>query len=220
MTDWPSLTVEPIVAASPIWIRLRDTFTGRPPSGQVRVSIERRVGADWIPIAQRHQLSSHGDLSFVNLGRTRDPEAIGTFDVRILVDCPGSIPEAPGGGAAVTKTITAWAPDAPDVPLLPDTLRLFPGPSYAFPSGTPLLAGQVIDAHGDAAPRARISATATVQNTLLTEEVRSDADGRFRLPLRWSAGTTDVRASHGAQAGSITVSVPADLSSTHQITLT
>jgi hypothetical protein len=220
MTDWSTLTLEPMVAASPIWIRLLDTFTSRPPAGPVRVSIERRAGDGWLAIAQRHQVSAAGDLTFVNLGRTRDPEAIGTFDVRVFVDCPGSIPEALGGGAAVTKTITAWAPDAPDVPLLPDALRLFPGPSYAFPSGTPLLAGQVVDAQGDPTPRARISATATVQNTLLTEEVRSDGDGRFRLPLRWSAGTTDVRASHGAQAGSITVTLPAALSSTHQITLT
>jgi hypothetical protein len=220
MTDWSTLTLEPMIAASPIWIRLRDTFTGRPPAGPVHVSIERRVGADWIALQQRHQLSSTGDLTFVGLGRTRDPAAVGTFDVRILVDCPGTIPEALDGGAAVVKTITAWAPDALDTPFLPDDLRLFPGPSYGFPAGAPLLAGRVIDAHGDPAGRARVWATATVQNTLLTEEVRSDGEGRFRLPLRWSAGATDVRASHGAQAGSITVSVPADLSSTHQITLT
>jgi hypothetical protein len=220
MTDWSTLTLEPMVAASPLWIRLLDTFTGRPPAGPVRVSIERRAGGEWIPVAQRHQVSAVGDLTFVNLGRTRDPGAVGTFDVRITVDCPGTIPEAAGGSAVIIKTITAWAPDAPDVPLLPDALRLFPGPSYAFPSGTALLAGQVVDAHGDPAGRARVWATATVQNTLLTEEVRSDGDGRFRLPLRWSAGSTDVRATHGAQAGSITVSLPADLSSTHQITLT
>jgi hypothetical protein len=220
MTDWSTLTAEPMLAASPIWIRLRDTFTGRPPAGPVRVSIERRAGADWIAFEHRHQLSATGDLAFVDLGRTRDPGAVGTFDVRIFVDCPGAIPEAAGGGVAVTKTITAWAPGAPAAPLLPDDLRLFPGPSYRFPSGTPLLAGRVFDAHGDPAGRARVWATATVQNTLLTEEVRSDGEGRFRLPLRWSAGATDVRATHRAQTGSITVSLPADLSSTHQITLT
>jgi hypothetical protein len=220
MTDWSTLTLEPMVAASPIWIRVRDTFTGRPPDGPVPVRIERRVGADWIGFEHRHQLSSTGDLTFINLGRTRDPGAVGTFDVRITVESPGRIPEAPGGGAAIIRTITAWAQDAPDAPLLPDDLRLFPGTAYSFPSGTPVLAGQVIDAHGDPVARARVWATATVQNSLLTEEVRSGGDGRFRLPLRWSAGVTDVRATHGAQAGSITVSVPADLSSTHQITLT
>jgi carboxypeptidase family protein len=220
MTDWSTLTLEPMIAASPIWIRVLDTFTGRPPAGPVNVRIERRVGAGWIGFEHRHQVSSTGDLTFVNLGRTRDPVAVGTFDVRVFVDYPGAIAEAAGGGAAITRTITAWAPDAPDVPSLPDDLRLFPGPSYSFPAGTPVLAGQVVDAHGDPVERARVWATATVQNSLLTEEVRSGGDGRFRLSLRWSAGATDVRASHGTQAGSITVSLPADLSSTHQITLT
>jgi hypothetical protein len=219
MIDRTTLTLESMVAASPIWIRLLDTFTGRPPAGPVHVSIERRVGAQWIVFEHRHQVSSTGDLAFVNLGRTRDPEALGTFDVRVTVNSQGTIPEASDGGAAVTQTITAWAPDAPTVPPLPDNLRLFPGPSYAFPSGTQLLAGRVIDTHGNPTPRARVWATATVQNTPLTEEVRSDSDGRFRLPLRWSAGATDIHATHGAQAGSITVVVPADLSSTHQITL-
>jgi len=220
MTDWSTLTREPIVAASPIWIRLRDTFTGGPPAGPVSVSLERRVGVNWVPIEHPHQLSATGDLAFVNLGRARVPGAVGTFDVRVTVDSTGAISEAADGSAAVTKTITAWALGTPIVPLLPDNLRLFPGPSYAFPTRTPLLSGQVLDAHGDPAPRARVWATATVQNTLLTEEVRSGGDGRFRLPLRWSAGATDIHATHGAQAGSITVLVPADLSSTHQITLT
>jgi hypothetical protein len=77
-----------------------------------------------------------------------------------------------------------------------------------------------MDPAGGPVARARVWANATVQNTPLTEEVRSDGDGRFRLPLRWSVGATDVNASDGAHAGSITVVLPADLSSTHQITLT
>jgi len=220
MTDRSALTLEPTVAASPIWIRLRDTFTGRAPAGPVSVSLERRVGADWVTFEHRHQISSTGDLAFVNLGRTRDPGAVGTFDVRVTVASLGTIPDAGNGGAALTTTVTAWAPDAPAVPLLPDNLRLFPGPSYAFPPRTPLLAGQVIDSNGDPAPRARVWALATVQNTPLTEEVRSDGDGRFRLPLRWSAGTTDIRAAHGVEYGAIHVLMPAALSTTHQITLT
>jgi hypothetical protein len=219
MTDWSTLTLEPIVAASPIWIRLRDTFTGGPPTGPVSVALERRIDADWVPIEHPYQLSVTGDLAFVNLGRTRDPGAVGTFGVRVTVDSFGTISEAADGAAAVTKTITPWAPDAPVVPLLPDDLRLFPGPSYAFPTRTPLLSGQVLDSHGDPAPRARVWATATVQNAPLTEEVRSGGDGRFRLALRWSAGITDIHAAHGARSGLLTVRVPDDLSSTHQITL-
>ena len=216
----PTLHLERTVAASPIWIRMRDTFTGSPPTGPVHVALDRRVGANWVAIKHRHQLSATGDLAYVNLGRSGDPRAVGTFDVRVSVDSPGTIPESSSGDAAITKTITAWAPGAPNAPSLPDELRLFPGPSYAFPAATPLLAGRVTNADGEPVPRARVWATATVQNTLLTEEVRSDGDGRFRLPLRWSAGATDIHASSGAHAGSITVVVPADLSSTHQITLT
>jgi hypothetical protein len=211
---------EPIVAASPVWIRLVDAFTGRPPAGPLSVAIERRDGASWIAFEHRHQISSTGDLGFVNLGRTRDPATVGTFDVRVTVTGRGTICEGPGGDADVTATVTAWAPDAPAVPVVPLVLRMFPGPAYAFPTGTPLLAGRVVDAGGEPVARARVWAAATVQNALVTEEVRSDDDGRFRLPLRWSAGPTDVKATRGAQAGSISVVAPTDLSSTHQITLT
>jgi Carboxypeptidase regulatory-like domain len=218
MSDWSTLTLEPMVAASPIWIRVSDAFTGRPPAGPITVALERRRGADWIVFEHRHQLSRAGNLAFVNLGRAREP--FGTFDVRVTVDAPGSIPEAAGGDGTIVATVASWSPDAPGAATQPQELRLFPGPSYAFPLGTPLLSGRVVDSNGDPASRARIWATATVQNTPRVEEARSDSDGRFRLPLRWSAGATDIHATHGAESGSITVFLPADLSSTHQITLT
>jgi hypothetical protein len=211
---------EVTIAASPIWIRLEDTFTGRPPAGPVFVALERLDGQSWIPFDYPHQLSGTGDLAFINLGRTRDPGAIGSFDVRVTVTSPPTVTESFTGGPDLVTNVVAWAPDAPVTPLMPDNLRLFPGPGYAFPPGTPVLAGQVIDAAGDPVPRARVRATETVQNAQLVEEVRTGGDGRFRLPLRWSAGATDVHASHGLSSGVITVTLPADLSSTQQITLT
>lgn len=186
MTGGQGLAFERSVAASPIWIRLRDTFTDRSPAGPVTVSLERRDGPDWVPFDHRHQISSTGDLAFVNLGRTGDPAALGSFDVRVTVASPGTIAETPGGDAAITTTVTAWAPAAPAVPHLPSELRLYPAPTYPFPSGTPLLAGRVLDAGGNPVPRARIWAAVTVQNRLLTEEVRSDGDGRNRQFLERS----------------------------------
>jgi len=44
--------------------------------------------------------------------------------------------------------------------------------------------------------------------------------GRFRLPVRWSSGTTNVHASHGSEARAIEVKLPDALALTHQITLT
>jgi hypothetical protein len=220
MIDRASLRIEPVLAASPVWIQLRDTFTGRPPAGPVSVALERRTGATWVALAHPHQLSPTGSLAFVDLGRTRDPGTVAPFDVRVTVASPGTITEAWNGDAALTTTITPWASSAPSVPSIPDSLRLFPSPAYAFPTGTPLLAGRVVDVNGDPVDRARVWATETVQAQQLTEEVRSDDDGRFRLPLRWSAGATDVHAARGAISGAVTVTVPADLSTTHQIVVT
>lgn len=220
MTFPGELRSERLVAASPIWIQLRDTFRDRPPAGPLTVSLERRAGADWIPLAHRHQLSASGDLAFVGLGRTREPAAVPPFDVRVTVTGPGTIAEAWNGEAALTTTVTPWSQEAPSVPALPDVLRLFPGPAYPFPPGTPLLAGIVVDASDVPVARARVSATETVQNQPRIEEVRTAEDGRFRLPLRWSAGDTDVLAAHGPATGSVTVTLPAALSATHKIVVT
>ena len=222
MTGWSSLALESSSVASPIWIRLLDTFTGAPPRGAVSVSIERAVGATWVVFAHRHRIGPSGDLAFVNLGRARDPQTVGTFSVRVTVTSPGSIAVFPGGDGALVTTVTAWAPDAPPPAPSPILLSLYPGPGYAFGAGTPLLAGQVFDSGGAPVARAKVWAKETVQNTDVFEEVRSDGDGRFRLPLRWSPGLpahTDVQAIHGSTSGSIQVSLPSALTSTHQITL-
>jgi hypothetical protein len=219
MTTWTRLAGEQRLAASPIWIRLRDAFTGRPPSGPLSVALERRTGATWAPFEYRHRLSSAGDLAFLNLGRSHDPAAVGSFDVRVTVGCPGMIAEAANGDPAVTTTVHAWAPDAPATPAGPVVLSFYPSPAYAYPAGLPLLAGRVVDADDAPVSRARVSSTVTVMGTDLTEEVRTDVDGYFRLPLRWSAGATDVKAAHLGRTAVTTISVPADLSTTQQLTL-
>jgi hypothetical protein len=220
MTDWTHLVTERRTAASPIWISLRDAFTGAPPDGPLKVGLERRSGATWIPFEHPHRVSATGDLAFAGLGRSVDPSTIGSFDVRVTVGCPRMIPEAANGNPAVTTTVTAWAPDAPVVPSQPDVLRFFPGAGYSYPAGTPLLAGRVVDIAGAPVGRVRLTSTTTVHGLPLVEEARTDADGYFRLPLRWSAGATTVQAALGGRTAAITVSVPADLSTTQQITLT
>ena len=220
MTDWLHLQSERWIAASPIWIKLRDTFTGRAPLGPLTVAIARRTGATWTPLRQRHQVSPAGDLAFVNLGRSRDPATTGSFDVRVTVDCPGMVGVAPNGDAAITTTVVSWAPETPVTPVQPDVLRFFPAPGYRFPAGTPVLVGRVVDTSGDPVARVRVFSTVTVQGTQVTEDVRTDAGGYFRLPLRWSTGATDVKAALGGRNAAITISVPADLSTTQQMTLT
>jgi hypothetical protein len=217
--DRAALAIERRISASPIWVRLRDTFTAAAPHRPAKIRFERRVGQDWVALGQPYRLSSGGDLAVVDLGRSREPGAIGTFDVRVWVTVEGSIAEP----EPVELSVTAWPPEAPNVPAGPTTCELFPGPAYRFPPGTPVLAGSVVDGNsGDPVGRAAVTVDETVNNTVVTEEVRTDETGAFRLPLRWSAGSTTVRAEkprppQNPLTGSITVNVPADLSSIYQI---
>jgi hypothetical protein len=214
-----ALVFERRTIASPIWVQLRDTFSRTAPRGPVDIRLERQVGQDWVPLDQPHRLSSGGDLAVVDLGRSREPAAIGTFNVRVWVTARGLIAEP----QPLVVAVTAWPPEAPNVPNTPTECRLYPGPAYSFPPGTPVLAGSVVDGNSGApVGRAAVTADETVNNAVVTEDVRTDDAGWFRLPLRWSSGATTVNAqkSRPPQApltGSITVNVPADLSAIQQI---
>jgi hypothetical protein len=215
--DRASLAIERRTSASPIWVRLRDTFTGGAPRGPVLIQLERRVGQEWVTIPYR--LSSGGDLAAIDLGRSREPGSIGRFTVRVRATVEGVIADPD----ELELLVDAWAPDAPPV-AIPIEWPLFPGPAYAFPPGTPILAGQVVEnASGAPVARAEVTVDETIRNTTITEEVRCDQSGRFRLPVRWSSGATTVNARKDRPApqtpltGSIVVNVPDDLSAIHRI---
>jgi hypothetical protein len=147
---WSALTLEPTITASPIWIRLRDTFTGRPPAGPVHVSIERRVGANWIALQHRHQLSSTGDLRSSASAAPAIRRRSGRSTSASSSTAPGrsrGIGRRRGGhqdhhrlGAGRARQSVSAGRPAP-----------VPRPELRLPRGTPLLAGRVIDAHGDPA---------------------------------------------------------------------
>jgi hypothetical protein len=211
-------TVDVRIAATPIWLHLVDTFTGRPPR-DVQVLLERRVGASaWAVLAIPHQCSSNGDLGFLGLGKGR-PGTVGSFDVRVTVSAPGTIVDAGGGAERWERTIAVWTDQAPPAPTA-QVVRFFPAPDYVFGPGIPLLAGRVVDAAGDPVDRAEVRASETVGTVTLVEEVRTRPDGWFRLPLRWSAGSTQVDAALGGLSGSTTIVLPGDLTTQPTITLT
>jgi hypothetical protein len=206
------------ISATPVWLRLVDTHTKRRPR-DVSVRLERRVGAsDWIRLDVPHQISSNGDLGFLGLGR-RPVGTVGRFDVRVTLSAPGTVVDAGGGAERWEGTIDIWTDQAPPSPTA-QTVRFFPAPDYGFGAGTPLLAGRVVDATGAPVDRAEVRAVETVGTTTLVEEVRTRPDGWFRLPLRWSTGSTNIVGALGALSGSTTIVVPDDLASQPTITLT
>lgn len=207
-----------VTTGSPLWLRLVDAFTGRPPQGPVDVRLELRRGTDWEPLAWPHHVTGGGDLGFVGLGRSgREPPQ--TFDVRVTVAAPRTQPATVSGADTVTATLSTWSEASPPSPV-PTLVTFFPTTDYSFGANVPVLSGQVLDAAGDPVARAEVTVTETVRGSPVAERALTDATGWFRLPVRWSAGATQVDVTSGALAGTHTLTVPADVATVVRITVT
>jgi hypothetical protein len=206
------------LAATPLWLRLVDEVSGHPPTGPLEVLLERRDGATWEPLSHAHQISSRGDLGFLDLGRGRPGDG-GTFDVRVTVTAPHMQSATAAGDQSVTQTIAVWSAQSPPTPV-PVEVRFFPAPDYPFGPCTPLLSGRAVDAAGEPVDRSWVSATETVRGSPVVERTLTGADGWFRLPLRWSSGATQVDAVKGPLSDSATLTVPDDLGDVVTLTLT
>jgi hypothetical protein len=207
-----------VTTGSPLWLRLVDAFTGRPPQGPVSVRLELRRGTDWEPLAWPHHLTGGGDLGFVGLGRSgREPAQ--TFDVRVTVTAPRTQPATTAGDDRVTATLSTWSEASPPRPV-PTQVTFFPTTDYSYGANVPVLTGQVLDAAGDPVARAEVTVTETVGGSPVDERALTDTDGWFRLPVRWSAGATQVDATSGALTGSLAFTVPDDLAAVARITVT
>ena len=218
MTRPLPLVLDSLTTGSPLWLRLVDSFTGRPPQGPVKVRLELRRGTEWEPLAWPHHLTGGGDLGFVGLGRSaRDPAQ--TFDVRVTVAVPRTQPSTATGAASVTATLSTWSDASPPSPV-PTELTFFPMTDYSFGANVPLLSGRVLDAAGRPVDRAVVTVTEIVRGSPVDELTLTDTDGWFRLPVRWSSGATQVDVTSGALTGSAAFTVPDDLATVARITVT
>jgi len=212
------LRLESRVAASPVWLRLIDVFVSAPPAGPLSVTLEKRDGSVWIPLTVPYQVSTGGDLGFLGLGRGRRGDT-GTFDVRTTIASPRTLTDTPAGAPFVQTTVPVWSDDSPPTPT-PQDVFFLPGPDYRYGPGVPLLAGRVVDPAGGDVDRTRVSATETVRGQPKVEQAMTNADGWFRLPLRWSVGATQIDASRGSLTATATVTVPDDLRTMLTLNLT
>lgn len=224
------LTVERRITRSPIWIRAFDGFSGRRIAGGLEVTLKREEEGRWEKAVERPTFTSSGDIAFLGLGRAREPESIGTRPYLVKVNAigyrtdyplrppppPPLLPPPPGDG--LLAYVVAWRPDRPPVAAaVLSSLPLRPAASYPFPPGTPLLNGLVQDAANEPVKDAHISAAVPALGVV--EHVLTDERGWFRLPLRWMSGPTIIAAAKAGLVGNKQVNVPADLSSTHVITI-
>jgi hypothetical protein len=214
------LSTEHAVAASPVWLRLIDMFTGQAPAGRVSIQIERREGNQWLAAGIPYELKPNGDLAFVNLGRVPRGQAGIQREYRVTATVAQAITETAAGAPSMVFTITTWSPDAPPATPPIRQIRCYPAPDYRFGPSVPVASGTVTE-QGTGAPvgRARVRVTETVLGNTLVEEVRTNDEGWFRVPLRWSSGATDIDADRSGASGSATINVPADLGSVVSITI-
>jgi hypothetical protein len=201
------------VTGSPVWLHVVDTYSGNPPEGPVEVSLASQVGTSWVPFDFPFQYKPNGDLALLGLGRVGLGRSGTTLAVRITLRVPRTVVEIAGGGDSIDVAVPTWDVEHP--PALPtsEEVRCYPAPDYRFPPGMPVHPGRVVDAAGDAAPGARVLVSETVLGNTVVEEVRTDADGWVRIPLRWSSGSTTIDADRAGASGSATVTLPAGLGS-------
>lgn len=183
------------------------------------VLVQRADGTTWRTIEPRYVLGGTGNLAFLGLGRLTPGGSADPYQVRVTVRAPRSIAESAAEHEYLEATITPWTDETPPLPNA-EVISFYPGPDYPYGADVPLLSGAVSDAAGDPVPRAAVKATETVHASVRTEEVRTTVDGTFRLPLRWSAGSTQITASDNGRIESLSIDVPADLGSALHIILT
>ncbi len=212
-----TLVAEPSLALSPIRLRPRDTFLQGPPQGPVTVTVDRIDGPRPTRLRPRWHLTAAGELGFAGLGHSSQSGR--PMRLRIAVAAPGLLLDV-GGESAIELDLVTWNADEPPAAVIERDLEFHPGPDYRFGAGVPLVSGVVVDPAGTPAALASVSNRTVVRGVPRIEAVRTDRDGRFRLPLRWSTGATTIRSAHPSGAGAVVIDVPADLASTIRVDLT
>jgi hypothetical protein len=199
-------------------VRLRDDFTGHPPSG-VELELEQEVDGQWQATRRKVVRTPSGFAYFPNLGRARDPLSQPTRNYRVRVTWRLGRPlyagAYPSGQAGAVFEVEAWNEDQLPASLpAPHDVFLLPGPNYPFPPSIWLLRGRVID--GDGVP---------VVDALIEqgshERALSDERGEFALPLRRvPPGPVTIEFSdHLGQQVTHSLNVPDDLGTGHEITI-
>jgi len=220
-------------------VRLIDEHTQQAPIGWTRVFLDvddsagGSAGAAWRELATdgaRRAVTAGGVVWFPWLERRRDARGRGPgrYRVRVLAEhgTPAYLFDREGVEVLVAPYDDAALP-AGTPPLV--EISLLPAANYPFGAAVPVLRGVVRDAGGAPVPRALVGWTAPIGGPpLVTDEVLSDEDGEFNLPMRRAPHGVPIEVSArrappplpGAGARRVvSVQLPADLSAIPTIVL-
>jgi hypothetical protein len=214
---WRAVPQDTRLLYSPIGLLLVDDVTGKPPVGRVETTLALQDGAEWRVIDRDPVITASGVLLYPGLGRsidvTQPPQ-----HYRVSLELSLYRPLYRANGDGIEFDVPPFDDTSPPATLTdrPTPTVLLPAAHYPFAPYIPVLRGLVQDAGGHPVPDVLVQEA-------LRERTLTDARGAFSLSLRWvPPGTPTLITAddqrHG-RAGSITVTLPADLDQSQTITV-
>ena len=218
MTAWQVVTADRRVTHCPVALVLRDEFTGGGAVSEPTLQLDRQVGGNWLPAEVAPVRTASGIYAWPGLGRSLDPAAQPSANVRVRITLAGQIPlyrpTDDGLSFAVPAYNDAQPPNAS--PLMPEVVLLLPGPSYPFIPSLRVLRGRILDPAGQPVDDALIVADGV-------ERAISGAGGAFSLPLRWqhlvAAVSINVTHPRSGRAALVSANLPGALARNFDITV-
>ena len=231
------LRIERSVLYSPAWFVPFDEFTGRPRTAGVTVELDRFDDTEdtWLPQDTQPVRTPSAAIAYPGLGRRGGPDA-GRYRARF--SAPGYTPLYPADGEPFTVDALGVEFQAfpyddtrpPAVPAEPRLVRLLPGAAFPYRPGIRTVYGVVVDAATQApVPGALVTAEGTTRldGVPWRERTLADAQGSFRLALRWEGERTEPPDETEAfrldaterpdRTGSLEIRLPADRDRRHVI---
>ena len=205
-------------------VRLIDDHTQQPPIGWTRVFLDVDDDGAWrelSPDGVRRAITNGGVVWFPWLERRRDARGRGPGRYRVRVAAELGTPAYLFDRDGVEVLVAPYddaAPPAGTPPIV--EIALLPAAHYPFAAAVPVLRGAVKDALGAPVPRALVAWSAPGDGPpLVTDEVLSDEDGEFSLPMRRAPHATPIEVTarrppppEPGRQRTVSVRLPADLS--------
>jgi hypothetical protein len=192
----PFVPLERSVLYSPAWFVPFDDFARRVRTVGVTVRLDRFDDGRWVPQDVEAVRTPSAAIAYPGLGRRGEPWAAQPERHRARFEALGYQPLYPADDEPFSADIAGveflvYPYDdsfPPAVPAEPRLVRLLPATSFPYPPRQRTVHGVVVTA-GTEAPvaNALVEAQGRTSGDLVPwhERTLSDAQGAFRLPLRW-----------------------------------
>jgi hypothetical protein len=217
VTTWQISVAEEMQTYSPVGLRLLDELTDDAPLGKTTAYLDiRDASGVWRQTDIPAVRTPSGVVSYPGLERHADVAGLlpRHYRVRISADFYVPLYQSTSDGIEFDAYPFNDANPPQVIVRLPQDAFLTPAPNYPFQGHIPVLRGIVIDPAKNPVPNALVT-----QGPI--ERVVTDSRGTFALPLRWAAQNVpipiDAVDNRTHRLGSIPVTLPGDLATSHTI---